>query len=253
MRILVTNDDGINAPGIQALSKELELIGNVTVVAPDRERSATGHSITVHYPLRAEEICLIDSNVKAYAVDGTPSDCVKLAIDALLDEEPDLIVSGINRGSNLGTDVLYSGTVSAAIEGLIYRIPAIAVSCVEYDNPNYNFAAKFVCNVIKEYTKHEFPKNTILNVNVPEKNGKNFNYKITKLGTRKYENIFDKRLDPRGRTYYWLAGEVMEIDEDPETDVATIHRNEISITPIHFDLTNYDIIQKIKKWKIDME
>lgn len=251
MKILLTNDDGIHAEGIQALIKAISQIAEVVVVAPDRERSASGHAITVHHPLRVEENKF--GEIKGYAVDGTPSDCVKIAISALLEEPPDLVISGINRGPNLGTDVLYSGTVSAAIEGIIMNVPAIAMSLAAYENVDYTFAAEFAGKVAKSILQKPLPLNTILNINVPPLPKELIDgIAITKLGERKYENIFEKRKDPRGRTYYWLGGDVLECQchtpEEISCDVSAIRNNMISITPIHFDLTDYRLIEKLMEW-----
>lgn len=253
MRILVTNDDGIYAEGIKHLREALGELGEVIVVAPDRERSATGHSITMDRPLRAKEVVFKDG-FKSYAVDGTPADCVKLAFDALLQPRPDIVVSGINHGPNMGTDVLYSGTVSAAIEGMIYGVPAIAVSTASYENPNYRGAALMAQRLVREVMDHQgLPPATLLNVNVPDVDLTELKgVAITRLGSRRYENIFDKRTDPRGRTYYWLAGEIVEDDSEPDTDVAAIRRNEVSVTPIHFDLTDYKLLEQIRGWQLNL-
>jgi len=251
MKILLTNDDGIYAKGINVLREALQDVEEVFVVAPDRERSATGHAITMHKPLFVREEKYEGSNAKGWSVNGTPSDCVKIAIEALLPQKPDLVISGINFGPNLGTDVLYSGTVSAAIESIINGIPAIAISLASYDEPEYTAAAHFAKNIVQTIKRESFPVDTLLNINVPP--GKSFKedqVAVTCLGTRRYQNSFDKRVDPRGRTYYWLAGEVIENNEGIETDVGAIKNGYISITPLHLDLTNYPLIEEIKKWKI---
>jgi len=250
MKILITNDDGIYADGIQALRKAFAKMGEVTVVAPDREKSATGHCITVHQPLRVEEFCFIDQPCQAWAVDGTPSDCVKIAVQKLMSKPPDLVVSGINRGPNLGTDVLYSGTVSAAIEGVIEGFPSMAISLNSFSHPDYSYAAEFATKLGRLIIDRGLPPGTLLNVNVPSlPKEKIQGISVTRLGNRRYKNIFHKRTDPRGKIYYWLAGEVYDLDlDDPMTDVAALSRDEISITPIHFDLTNYKIMDQIEKW-----
>ncbi|SHM74998.1 5'-nucleotidase /3'-nucleotidase /exopolyphosphatase [Caldanaerovirga acetigignens] len=251
MNILITNDDGIYAEGLLMLAREISKIAKVTVVAPDRERSATAHAITLHKPLRVEKAELRNCSVESWMVNGTPSDCVKLALDALINDAPDLVLSGINRGPNLGTDVIYSGTVSAAIEAAIYGIPAVAVSVAAYENVSYEYPAQFVrklCEVLKE---KQFPKDTLLNVNIPPLDVEDIaGVLITRLGSRKYKNCFDRRQDPRGKTYFWLTGEVVEDLEDETSDVWAIKNNYISITPIHFDLTNYEVIDSIKKWEL---
>ena len=254
MRILLTNDDGIQAEGIESLRRVFEKREDTSIyiVAPDRERSGSGHSITFHAPLRVEEKAYDHPHVKGYAVNGTPSDCVKLAIKAILPEPPDLIVSGINNGANLGTDVLYSGTVSAAIEGIMLDIPSIAVSLTSFDCFDYCYAAEFANNMLEKIVGKKLPPNTLLNINIPP--GKEEEIKglmITSLGVRQYEHIFDKRTDPFGRTYYWLAGEPLEVEHDTTTDIKAIKDGYISVTPIHFDLTNYEIMESLADWELD--
>ena len=250
MRFLVSNDDGIYAPGIKALRQALEEIGQVIVVAPDRERSATGHGITVSRPLRTTDIKYKNSTTRGYAVDGTPADCVKLGLEAILEEPPKLVISGINLGPNLGTDVLYSGTVSAAYEGVINGVPAIALSLNTWKEPDFTLAAQFVKEYVPEVLKHQFPPGVLLNINIPhgiEPKG----IKVTKLGNRRYINVFDQRTDPRGRTYYWMAGEPQNLNEDdPETDVYAVKEGYISITPIQIDVTHYAIKQQLMHWPI---
>ncbi len=248
MRILVSNDDGIHARGLRMLVGGLSNLGEVFVVAPDRERSATGHSITVHRPLRAKKTRIPGFDVQSWAVDGTPADCVKLAIEDLLADPPDLVVSGINQGPNLGTDVLYSGTVSAAIEGAINGFPSIAVSLASYCYQDFSPAGAFIREFIPFLLRADLPRNTLLNVNVPGTE-RPLGVKITRLGNRRYVNIFEKRVDPRGRIYYWVAGEPLEAQEDPsgtETDVEAVKNNYISITPLQLDLTDYAAIEQLR-------
>lgn len=248
MRILLTNDDGIHAEGIQALRKSLETIARVILVAPSYERSATGHGITMHKPIRADKTQLPGSDETHWSVVGTPADCVKLALEALLEEPPDLVVSGINHGANMGTDILYSGTVSAAIEGVINGLPSIAVSLTEYGDLDFSVAAAFttrLCTLLKE---KGFPVETMLNVNVPA--GQVNGVRITKLGSRHYVNSVERRTDPRGREYFWLAGDVVNREGDGSTDVDAIQKNCISVSPIYFDLTNYQVIEELKAWDL---
>jgi 5'-nucleotidase len=253
LRILLTNDDGIFAEGLQVLAREIMKIADIYVVAPDHEQSATGHAITMHRPLRAERVKFLHTpDIMAWAVNGTPADCVKLAVEAILPDKPDLVISGINRGANLGTDVLYSGTVSAAIEGVILGIPAIAVSLTEYYEPRFEFAAEFIARLARVMVRQQAASDTLLNVNVPgcdeaEMKG----VAITRLGVRQYKNSFEKRTDPRGRTYYWLAGELVDLEYDDDTDVSAIKSNKISVTPIQHDLTHYALIQQIIDWGIE--
>ncbi len=257
MIVLLTNDDGIYAEGIQILGETLLQDGNVDIyiVAPDRERSATGHAITMHRPLRAEEVKFFhNANLKGWSVNGTPSDCVKLAIEYLLPQKPDLVISGINRGSNLGTDVLYSGTVSAAVEAIILGIPAMAVSLTVQENPDFRFAANFILRFLHIINNHDLPKNTLLNINIPGKTRKEIaGVAVTRLGLRQYRNAFQKRVDPRGRNYYWLAGEEVDpTEERKDSDVVAVKNSYISITPVHFDLTNYNLLNELKNinWEI---
>lgn len=255
MNILLTNDDGIHAEGIQILAETLlqnESL-KVFIVAPDHERSATGHAITMHRPLRAEETRFFhNSSLKGWSVNGTPADCVKLAVEYLLPDKPDLVVSGINRGANLGTDVLYSGTVSAAIEAVILGIPGLAVSLTEREKPDFRFSANFILRMIGKLCKNNhLPQNTLLNVNIPGKTRSEIKgIAVTRLGVRVYHNAFQKRVDPRGNSYYWLAGELLDNldpEEEADTDVFAIQNSNISITPIQFNLTNFQLMDKLKE------
>ncbi|MTV47918.1 5'/3'-nucleotidase SurE [Heliobacillus mobilis] len=249
MRILLTNDDGIHAPGIHALWHIFEDWAELFVVAPDSERSATGHGITVHQPLRVEKLTFAKPHFHGWAVNGTPADCVKLALEELMDDPPDIIISGINRGANLGTDVLYSGTVSAAMEGAIYGFPALAVSVTGWKTTDYGLAAETTRFLCEQLVEKGLTSETFLNVNVPDLPREQIHgIGVTKLGSRRYQNIFDKRTDPRGRTYYWMAGEVKDVDAGEGTDIRAINEGMISVTPIHFDLTNYTIIQEVDQW-----
>lgn len=244
MLILVTNDDGINAPGIKALSLALTAIGKVVVVAPERERSAIGHGITMHKPLRVTEVSFGTPKITGLAVNGTPADCVKLALDALLDETPVLVVSGINRGENLGTDVLYSGTVSGALEGCINDRPSLAVSLVGEDDLDFDFAAKFTIRLAQQIVKYGLPEGTLLNINIPHLPKSEIKgLAITRLGRRRYINTISSRKDPRGKAYYWLAGQKEDLDQAPDTDIGALSRGMISLTPLHLDLTDY-LLQK---------
>ena len=253
MRILVSNDDGITAPGIQALASALASEHEVYVLAPDRERSATGHALTLHRPLKVEPFAWGGEVAGAWAVTGTPSDCVKLAVGAILKEPPDLIVSGINRGPNLGTDVLYSGTVSAALEGVINGFPAVAFSLATFSDIGYERAADFAVQLVRQLAPRTLPPKFLLNVNVPAQAGEAFRgVKVTKLGVRKYRDTFEERKDPRGQTYYWLAGEVVEEGEEADTDVVAVRDNYVSVTPIQYDMTHYPMLDPVKNWKIQL-
>ena len=245
MRILISNDDGIQAEGISELRISLQEQNELFIVAPDRERSATGHKITMHRPLRVKEMQYPGSSTVGWAVDGTPADCVKLGLEALLPAPPDIVISGINLGPNLGTDVLYSGTVSAAIEGIINGIPAIAISLASYEYRDFSFSGKLIRELVSGLVK-DLPRRTLLNINMPP--GAPRGIKVTRLGHRRYINIFDKRIDPRGRVYFWMAGEPFDLDEDdPDTDVWAIREGYISITPFHFDLTDYSMMDQLKE------
>ncbi len=251
MRILLTNDDGITAPGIQALWRELSAIGEVTVVAPDSERSATSQSITVHQPIRVDQFCIEDPPLCAWRVGGTPTDCVKIAIEALLPARPDVVVSGINLGPNLGTDVLYSGTVSAAIEGALHGIPSLAVSLAAWKDADFGPAARFARKLVPTMAERKLPPDTLLNVNVPPLPADQLaGVQVTRLGTIEYENTFERRQDPRGRVYYWMGGSLVDAGNEEGTDVTALKQGKISVTPIHFDLTNYAIMHLIEEWNL---
>lgn len=253
MKILVTNDDGIFAEGIYKLAKVLSEKHEVFVVAPDRQRSATGHAITMHHPLRARQIKFFDTDIAAWSVDGTPSDCVKLALEAILDEKPDFVISGINDGPNLGTDVLYSGTVSAAIEGAIHGINSLAISMAYTKNIDYDIGAKFAYRMIDKFKEESLPKDTLLNINIPNCSREDVcGVKITSLGIRRYKNSFVERVDPRGHSYYWLGGEVIEETQSENSDINCVKDKYISVTPIHYDLTKYNLLETIEKWNIQI-
>lgn len=254
MRVLLTNDDGIFAEGLRALAGSFHQVAETYIVAPDHEQSATGHAITMHRPLRAEQVKMpLTPDVPAWYVNGTPADCVKLAVEKLMPDKPDLVVSGVNRGANLGTDVLYSGTVSAAIEAVILGIPAIAVSLTEHRETYYEHAAGFICRLAGVLWQRGINSDMLLNINVPaclpeEIRG----VAVTRLGVRQYRNAFESRKDPRGRTYYWLAGELVDTEDGDDTDVSAVKGCKISVTPIHYDLTNYGLIGELQNWKIEL-
>lgn len=245
LRILISNDDGIYAEGLRTLAEWLAKRYDVYVAAPDRERSAMGHALTLHKPLRVEEVAFAVPVVKAYAISGTPSDCVKIALNAILDERPHMVVSGINHGPNLGIDVLYSGTVSAALEGAINGVPSMAVSLTNgYErHADFSASAEFIAQYIPRALSAGMPPRTILNINMPavpllEMAG----VRLTELGRRMYTDTYERRVDPRKQVYYWLAGEIIETGEAERSDVETIRNNLISVTPVQFDLTHYEIL-----------
>ncbi len=252
MKVLISNDDGISADGINALRERLEKIREIEkiyVVAPDRERSAIGHGITMHKPLRICEISYASEKSVGWSVNGTPADCVKLALEELLEGPPDLVVSGINRGANLGTDVIYSGTVSAALEAVINGYPAIAASVTSYTDLNFSAAADFIAKIIPMVHREGLAKGTLLNINVPP--GEPLGVKVARLGNMKYVNIFDRRTDPRGRVYYWMAGEVStKEDNHQDTDIGLTAKGYITITPVHVDITDHSELERIKQWNL---
>lgn len=251
LKVLISNDDGIHATGIQTLAAKLAQEYEVYVAAPDRERSAMGHALTLHKPIHVEEVELVFPVAKAYSISGTPSDCVKLALNALMvDVKFDLVVSGINHGPNLGSDVIYSGTVSAALEGAIHGIPSIAVSLVNggEKSADFNHGAEFIAKFLPKAMNIGIPAKSILNINIPAVSLHEFaGVKIAELGTRMYTDSYERRLDPRGRVYYWLAGEVIETSEAPESDVEAIRNNLVSVSPIHYNLTNHNALTLMRE------
>lgn len=250
MHILVCNDDGIDAPGIYALALELKTIGRVTVIAPDRQQSAVGHAITMQSPLRVVEFRK-DGEFFGYAVKGTPADAVKLGVKCLLKEPVDLLVSGINHGSNTAINIIYSGTVSAATEGTVLGIPSIAMSLTTYEQFDFGVAARFAKKLALEVQKHGLPPGTLLNVNVPALPETAIRgVKITKQGISSWADTFDKRRDPAGREYFWLTGRMDVTDTDPETDQLAIQDGYISVTPVHYQLTDEEQRKMMGGWKL---
>jgi len=247
--ILVSNDDGIYAPGLKALEAALVPIGaEVWVVAPDRQQSATSHSLTLHRPLRVEEV-----GVRRLAVDGTPTDCVNLAINGILPERPSLVLSGVNHGANLGDDITYSGTVSAAMEGRLLGVPAIAVSLVmNGDCGEFDLAARFAARLAAFVLSNGIPPDTLLNVNVPDRPiSKISGYMVTRQGKRRYGDAIVEKLDPRGKKYYWIGGADLGFVPEEGTDCTAVDSGYISVTPLHLDLTNYASIGEMSKLEVD--
>jgi len=248
MRLLISNDDGIFAAGVRALANTLAQAGHeVTVVCPDRERSATGHGLTLHHPIRAEPVdSMFHPAVTAWSCSGTPSDCVKFALSAVLAAPPDWVLAGINQGSNLGTDVLYSGTVSAAMEGAVEGIPSMALSLASFSACDFGPAASFACRTLAGDGLLAPTEATLLNVNVPPvPAGDIVGVRLARQGLRRYVETFEKRVDPRGNSYYWLAGEAIEDIEQPggsasdyPTDVSAIRDNYVTVTPLQYNLTD---------------
>lgn len=252
MNILITNDDGVYADGLFALKTALEKVGRVWVVAPDRPRSACGHSITLHKPLRANEVKLRDGSI-AYASNGTPSDCVSLAVLGIIKEPVDVVVSGINLGPNLGWDLTYSGTVSAAMEGAIIGSQSFAISVTSYaSDMDYTVAANFAADIALILKDHKLPESTLLNINVPYLPSDEIKgVQITRQGKRRYSGTIEKRTDPMGRDYYWLGGDLPKDTLEEGTDVKAIADGRISVTPIHLDLTDYTSLETIPFWGIE--
>lgn len=251
MKILISNDDGIMANGIRALTEALSAEHDVYVVAPDRERSAAGHSLTLHTPLRVEELEPKYGAKRNWVTTGTPGDCVKIGLNAILgeDEKPDLVISGINHGPNLGADILYSGTVSCAMEGAMLGYPSIAVSLasLNYEYEAFMIAATFINKFLPKIKEIDFPTKTILNINVPSLSADDIaGVSITKLGTRMFTDTYDKRVDPRGKVYYWMAGELIKYEENDDTDINAVRWNRISITPITFEMTHKSIMPELE-------
>lgn len=241
--ILVTNDDGIHSPGLKALAEALEEIGELYVIAPDRERSAAGHALTLHKPLRATEVA-----PRWYVVDGTPTDCVTLGVMGMLKETPDLLVSGINLGANMGDDITYSGTVSAAFEGTLLGIASFAISAVEPLRQDLGTAGAFAARLARLVLERGLPPDTLLNVNVPpgDLNG----VEVTRQGKRTYSEVIVEKIDPRGKTYYWIGGGEPTWERLGGTDYEAVVEGRISITPLHLDLTNYSATEALKNWEV---
>ncbi|RJP51225.1 MAG: 5'/3'-nucleotidase SurE [Anaerolineaceae bacterium] len=253
MHILVTNDDGVTAPGLLALAQEMKKLGKVTVFAPDRNWSASGHVKTMDRPLRVRETMLADGS-PAFTSDGAPSDCVALPLLGLIEEKIDIVVSGINPNANIGHDVTYSGTVTAAMEAVIDGIPGIAVSLDSPENNkgklDYSTAASVARRVVKRVIKEGLPEGVVLNVNVPYlKEDVLRGFMITRQGLRLYRDELDRRLDPRGRPYYWIGGEAPTGVDEPGTDFGALRAGYVSITPLQLDLTAREAMKKLETWK----
>jgi 5'-nucleotidase len=246
MRLLLTNDDGIHSDGITVLADTLSVLGEIWVVAPDRERNATSHTLTLHRPLR-----LTNLSEYCYAVNGTPADCVNIGINFLLPERPDLIVSGINRGGNLGNDINYSGTVAGAVEGALMGVPSFSISLSAEREFNFKPAAQFALRLARCIAENGLPEKTVLNVNVPDSGGEEINrYTITTQGTTTHTNTIEEKTDPRGFTYYWI-GRKHDIPEESNpadtSDLKALRGKSISITPLNIDRTHYGSYEALKR------
>lgn len=253
MKFLLSNDDGIHAPGLSALYKAASRFGEVLVVAPAEEASAAGHSISLRDSISCERV---DKNGEffGWAVGGTPADCMKLALCELMqDDPPDLVLSGINLGSNTGISVLYSGTVSAASEAVILGVPGIAISLCTYENPNWDAAEEIASRIINLATTGGMPAKTLLNVNIPNRPlDKLQSFKIAKMGESRFIEKFHKYYDREGRLFYKLDGELKILDESPKTDVKLVESGHVALTPIHFDLTSWSAFSHFESWAQDV-
>jgi 5'-nucleotidase len=246
--ILLTNDDGITSPGLMALYDELSRLGAVTVVAPDAERSAVGHAITTLTPLRVKEFHR-GKELIGYAIDGTPADCVKIGVGSIYKERPDIVVSGINLGPNTATNIIYSGTVSAATEARILGIPSMAVSLGTFVDPLWDYAAELARGIAAMMLERGLPDKVLLNVNVPNlPREKVKGIRVTRQGDSSYVEDFAVRKDPRNKPYYWLAGVYKMTDTEEDTDAWALEHGYVSVTPISFDMTAYEVIPKLSTW-----
>lgn len=243
MLILVTNDDGVHSPGILVLAEQLMALGEVVVVAPDRERSAVSHALTLHSPLRADEL-----RPGFFAVDGTPTDCVNLAIHGLLKRKPDLVVSGINRGGNMGDDLTYSGTVAAAMEATLMGVPALAFSleAERFLAEDFYASASVAVDISRRVFTSGLPAETFLNINVP--GGVPAGIRLTRQGKRRFSDLIEKKSDPRGRSYYWLGAGQVSFESTEGTDFYAVSQGYVSMTPLHLDLTNYRSFAALSAW-----
>ena len=250
--ILVTNDDGINAPGIRTLINVMKDVGDIIVVAPDSPQSGMGHAITINSTLHSSRITPKDSEIIEYSCSGTPADCVKLAINELMPRKPDLCVSGINHGSNSSINVIYSGTMSAAIEAGIEGVPAIGFSLLDYSwKANFERVKSIVKKITLKALSEGIPKGTALNVNFPNLSEDRIKgIKVCNQANSYWIEKFDKRVNPQGREYYWLTGEFINNDESTESDEWALNNGFVSIVPVKFDLTNYEAINSLKSWNL---
>ena len=251
--ILVTNDDGITAPGIRSLVNAVKDLGDVVVVAPDKPQSGMGHAITIGVPLRLDKVKGFFDGAEAWQTNGTPVDCVKLAVDKILHRKPDICLSGINHGANHSINVIYSGTMSAAMEASIESIPSIGFSLLDYSiEADFTAAEFYVHKIVESVMKQDLEKHFLLNVNIPEGPLEVMNgIKVCRQAYAKYDEDFDERLDPHGRKYFWLTGEFKNFDPGEDTDVWALEHNYISVVPVQFDLTNYKLKKELEKnWDV---
>ena len=249
--ILISNDDGIYSDGIYALWESMSEIGETIVVAPNTEKSAVGHAITLSDPIRIEEVNR-SGGFTGYAVNGTPADSVKIGVKAIMQSKPDIIISGINHGANVGQSLLYSGTISAATEGTFLRIPSVAISLDALRNCEFTASKEVAKNVVNTVLKNGLPKDTLLNVNVPKDPGNGIKrYQITHQGSIYFKDHFEKRQDPRGRLYYWMTGDIKDPDTDLHSDGVALREGYVSITPLQLRMTNMDFMNELNEWSFD--
>lgn len=255
--ILITNDDGITSPGIQNLVEAVKDLGKVVVVAPDKPQSGMGHAITIGLPLRLNKVNYFEKDgIEAYQCTGTPVDCVKLAVDKVLHSKPDICLSGINHGANHSINVIYSGTMSAAVEAAIESIPSIGFSLLDYRlDADFTASRKYVRIIVEQMLQTKLEKHTVLNVNIPVAPPEEIKgIKICRQAYAKYEEDFLERIDPHGRKYYWLTGEFVNFDEGTDTDVWALANKYVSVVPVQFDLTHYKLKETLEKnWHFDTE
>jgi len=253
--ILITNDDGITAPGIRNLIEVMQELGEVVIVAPDSPQSGMGHAVTLNKPLRLDEVDIYPG-IKAYQCSGTPVDCVKLAVDIVLDRKPDLLVSGINHGSNSSINVIYSGTMSAAVEGAIEGISSIGFSLLDYSyKANFKPLLPFVRQIAKEVLEKQLPAGTLLNVNFPkvESSEEIQGVKVCRQALAKWQENFVARTDPNGRQYYWMTGNFVNDDQGEDTDEWALKHNYVSVVPVQFDLTDHHQISFLNRWNFHVQ
>jgi 5'-nucleotidase len=252
VRILLSNDDGIHSPGLHALAQAIADLGEIWVVAPDREQSSVGHAITLSDPIWIRPYAF-DGVHAAFAVGGTPADCVKLALTDLMPQRPDLILSGINRGENTGISTIYSGTVSAATEGTISGVASLAISLDSFTSNAFGPAARIARQLAVLVVQHGLPSDTLLNVNVPHvPQEKLKGIRVTRQGRARWKETFEKRVDPRGRNYYWMDGFKVEMEEPDDTDGRALADGFVSVTPIRLDMTHHQFIEELKTWSLEL-
>jgi 5'-nucleotidase len=253
VRVLLTNDDGIASPGLRALAEAFAADHATAVVAPEHERSATGHAITLHKPLRARSVTTYPAGVTAWATNGTPADCVILGVLELLATRPEVVISGVNVGANLGRDLTYSGTVSGAMEAAILGIPSIAISVASFENVRFDAAAGFARDLVRRLADRALPDDTLLNVNLPNLPAPALRgVAVTRQSARRYLSSLERRTDPRGLTYYWLAGRREPMPDVEGTDAWAVAQGFISVTPIHLNMTDDRLLQELRSWNLDV-